>query len=74
MQVMRIEVMVIDMDGLGAEAVKETIENQKYPNYCISPEVKAIEVREIGEWSDGHPLNHRDKADAEYKRLFEVPN
>ena len=74
MQVMRLEVMVIDMDGLGAEAVKETLENQKYPNYCISPEVKVIEVREIGAWSDEHPLNQIDTADAEYRRIFETPN
>jgi hypothetical protein len=73
MKVYKLEVMVIDFDGLGADAIKETIENQKYPNYCISPTVKGIDGREIGEWADAHPLNHRDTADVTYQSLFAAP-
>jgi hypothetical protein len=65
--------MVLDFDGIGAEGIKYEIENTKYANRCISPEVKGCEERDIGEWSDDHPLNHRDKSDAEYNRLF-APN
>jgi len=65
--------MVLDFDGIGAEGIKYEIENTKYANRCISPEVKGCEERDIGEWSDDHPLNHRDKSDAEYRRLF-APN
>jgi hypothetical protein len=72
MQVIKLEVMVIDMDGLGAEEIKFVIENQRYPNYCILPKVRKMEVREIGKWSDDHPLNHSDKQDDEYDRLFEA--
>ena len=70
MQVIKLEVMIIDMDELGAEEIKSVIENQRYPNHCISPDVRKIEVREIGEWSDEHPLNHRNKQEEEYIRLF----
>lgn len=70
MQVIKLEVMIIDFDGLGADEIKSVIENQRYPNDCISPDVRKIEVREIGKWSDEHPLNHRDKSEAEYHRLF----
>ena len=69
MNVMKLEVIVLDMDGLGADGVKEAIENARYPNHCISPEVKEIDVRDIGEWSDDHPLNRTDTADAELRRL-----
>lgn len=70
MQVIKLEVMIIDTDGLGADEIKSVIENQKYPNHCISPNVRKIEVREIGEWSDEHPLNHLNTQELEYTRLF----
>lgn len=70
MQVMKLVVTVIDFDGIGADGVKDAIENARYPNRCISPEVRSVEVRDIGEWSDDNPLNHRDKSEAEYIRLF----
>ena len=69
MQVHKIEVLVIDFDGLGKDELKSFIENTKYPNRCISPEVKSIETKDV-DWSDSHPLNMRDKSDDEYKRLF----
>jgi|CXWL01.1.fsa_nt_gi hypothetical protein len=68
-KVIKLTVLVIDFDGLGADGVKEVIETTSYPNHCISPTVKSIEVREV-EWSSDHPLNIRNLADAEYKRLF----
>lgn len=70
--VYKIEVLVIDFDGLGPKGVQDTIENAHYPNHCISPQVKAVDIRQI-EWSDEHPLNRRDTADAEYQRLFDTP-
>lgn len=69
MNVYKIELCVLDFDCLGEEEIKRVIENQKYPNYCISPVVKTIESREI-EWSDDHPLNKQTTADDEYRRLF----
>ena len=70
MKVMKLELIVLDMDNLGADGVKDAIENARYPNHCISPQVKAIEVRDVGEWTDDHPLNNPGTADAELRRLF----
>ena len=46
------------------------IENQKYPNHCIHPDVKSIETVDVGEWGDDHPLNLNATSEAEYQRLF----
>lgn len=70
MKVYKIEVMIVDMDDIGGEDIRDVIENTRYPNRCIAPEVKAIESRDIGDWHDDHPMNIRDKRDAEYRRLF----
>jgi len=70
MKAYQIELMVLDFDGLGSDGIKAEIENTRYANRCIKPEVMACEERDIGEWSDEHPLNQSDKADAEYHRLF----
>lgn len=73
MKLYKIEIMVLDLDEIGEQEIKDVIENTNYPNRCISPEVKKIEVRDIGEWHDEHLMNMTDKADAEYHRLF-APN
>lgn len=62
--------MVLDFDEVGEAGIKEVIENARYPNRCIAPEVKKIEGRDIGKWHDDQPLNITDQADAEYRRLF----
>jgi len=71
MKVYKVELLVIDFDGLGADGIKTEIENCNYPNDCISPRVQAITERDIGEWNDDNPLNSSITRDAEYKRLFE---
>lgn len=68
-KVYKIELLVIDFDDLGEEAVKDEIENTRYANHCISPTVQKIETREV-DWSDDHPLNDVNKSDEEYKKLF----
>jgi hypothetical protein len=70
MKAYKVELLVIDFDGLDADGVRDTIENVRYPNHCISPQVMALEDRDIGEWDDNNPLNRRDTANAEYRRLF----
>lgn len=71
MKAYKIELFIIDTDRVGEEEIIKTIENARYPNRCISPKVKGVKSVDIGEWDDDHPLNQRDTADAEYKRLFE---
>ena len=70
MNVYKVELLIIDHDGLGAEGIREALEETRYPNRCIMPHVKNIESRDIGEWTDEHPLNKRSTADAAYKELF----
>ena len=71
MQVYKIELLIIDHDGLGAEGIREVLEDTRYPNHCIMPKVKSIEGKDIGEWTDEHPLNKRSTADAAYKEIFQ---
>lgn len=73
MRIYRLEVTVIDHDGLGGPAIIDTIENTKYPNHCIDPMVRSIQERDIGEWHDRHPLNLPEEADDEMGRLFGDP-
>ena len=70
MQVIKLEITVIDHDRIGADGVKDAIENTRYPNRCIAPHVRSVEVRDIGEWRDDHPLNSTKTADDELQRLF----
>jgi hypothetical protein len=68
-QVHRVVLMVIDHDGVGEDGVRDLIEHTKYPNWAIHPDVKSIETREV-EWTDDHPLNRRQTADAAWRELF----
>lgn len=70
MKVFKLEVLVLDFDGLGGEEIKRVLEDQKYPNYCIAPNILTVEEREIGEWSDNHPLNKLDLQKQEVERIF----
>jgi hypothetical protein len=70
MKAYKVEILVIDHDGLGPEGIKDVFENTKFPNWCMYPEVKNITERDIGEWTDCHPLNMHEEQDREYKRLF----
>ena len=69
MRAYKLEVLVIDFDNVGDD-IPSLIENTKYPNWCISPTVIQAESKDIGEWSDDHPLNKNDTMKAEYKKLF----
>jgi hypothetical protein len=66
MQAYKVEVLIIDFEGHGAEEIRSLLENSRY----LAPQVKSIEARDIGEWTDEHPLNKRATADATYKELF----
>lgn len=70
MKAYKVEILIIDHDNLGADGVREALEETRYPNRCIMPKVQSIEGRDIGEWTDEHPLNRRSTAAAAYKELF----
>jgi len=70
MKVHKITLSIIDFEDVGAEEIKNILENQKYPNYRIAPRVEEQEEREIGEFTDDHPLNKMDTAREAFKELF----
>lgn len=70
MQAIKLEILVIDHDGLGVVGVIETIENARYPNHCISPSVMTSKAVDIGEWRDDHPFNNSRTSFDEFKRVF----
>lgn len=72
MKAYKITLLVIDHDEIGREAITDALEHTHYPNHCIAPDVRAVEEADIGEWTDDHPLNRRDTADAAYQALFQA--
>ncbi len=70
MKAYKLEVLIVDHDEIGEETIVSVLENHRYPNRCIAPDVKNVECADIGEWHDDHPLNLYSKSEAEYKRLF----
>jgi len=72
-RVYKIELLVIDHDGIGEAGVKDALENTKYPNHCIAPSVMSVDSHVV-EWDDDHPLNKRSSMRAAYEALFEDGN
>lgn len=70
MKAYEVTVKIIDLDEIGPDEIKAELENARYGNRCISPEVLSIRSADIGEWGDDHPLNRRATAEAEWARLF----
>lgn len=70
MNAFKVEILVIDFDGLGADGIAKQFDTVSFPNDCVTLCVKAITGKDIGEWSDAHPLNKAGICDAEYRRLF----
>ncbi len=70
MKVYKVELSIIDFEEIGEEDIKIMLENTKY----LHPKVISIDSREIGEWSDDHPLNHSSTQLNELKRIFENGN
>lgn len=68
-RVYRMDVVVVDHDQLGPDGARQALENARFPNDCMSPEVIALEEREV-EWCDDHPLNQRDGRRAAVDALF----
>lgn len=70
MKAYKIELLIIDFDGIGSDGISEEILNARYANDCIDPQIKKITESDIGEWHDGHPLNLKSQSTEEYKKLF----
>ncbi len=70
MNAIRIELLIVNTDDVSVDEVVDIIENTKYPNHCIAPRVMACDVREIGKFSDEHPLNKYETMRDEFNKLF----
>jgi len=70
MKAYKVEILIIDHDNVGVAGIIDVLQDSHYPNRCINPRVQSIQSRDIGEWTDEHPLNKRSTADAAYRELF----
>lgn len=70
MRVFKVELMIVDHDGVGEDGVISMLENARYPNRAISPTVMGVKSREI-EWTDDHPLNKFSTMSTALKELFQ---
>jgi len=50
MKAYKLEILIIDLDKVGKDEIVSILENTKYPNWCISPDVKSIEEADIGDF------------------------
>ncbi len=62
-KVYRVVLVVVDAnDELGgSQECRDILENTKYPNWCMAPDVLSVQERDIGEWSDESPFNSSDR-------------
>lgn len=67
MKVYSVTLLVLDLDNLGATDAVQVIKAARCRGLATS--VMDIKEREV-EWSDEHPLNRRDMADAAFEALF----
>ena len=70
MNAYKVELLIINHEGLSEEGIKLELNNVTFPNDCLRPHVMTIDSRGIGEWADDHPLNRRDTMVKFYKDLF----
>ena len=70
MKVHRVVLYVIDFGRLGTGGVKDAIACARFANDCISPKIGDIQTRDIGKWSDEHPLNKRSVSEESWSALF----
>lgn len=70
MKVFKLICLFINHDDLDDEEVADLINDARYPNHIIGPEIMEMTGVEIGPWEDSNPLNSSDTQRAEFDRLF----
>ena len=66
--------LIVNFEGLSGEEIRNHIENVRFPNDCISFRTLSIDYRDIGEWSDEHPLNFETTLLPYYNKNFKEPD
>jgi hypothetical protein len=61
MKAIKIVCLLIDHDELGVEQCLTEINNARYHNHWIGPQVMSHEAVDIGEWDDDHPSNTSER-------------
>ena len=61
MRAYKVTLLILDNEGMDPDEITQTLESQRYPNRCLSPEVLSIYGAEVEDWSDEHPLNQPDQ-------------
>lgn len=69
LRVHRVTLLIVDHDDVGEDEIADIIENVRYPNRCINPQVVTVETREV-QWTDAHPLNADATRDEAFAELF----
>jgi len=64
-----VTIYVLDLDGLGPDGVEEELENTRYANHCMNPEVLNVKTVDVP-FHDDHPLNSRAKCLTWLKEQF----
>lgn len=70
MKVYQITLQAFDFYDYGAEEVKNILEEALHNISNVTINVRSMEEREIGVWTDDHPLNRRETKEWEWRRLF----
>lgn len=70
MKAYKVELLIVDHDELGPDEIVVTLENTKYPNWCIDPIVLTTEEADIGDWEDTHPLNYSTGLRSNTEKFF----
>lgn len=68
-QVHKVTIFVLDMDGLGPKGVAEEFEATRYANHCMSPEVIGMASKWI-DFEDDCPLNQNATHKQAIRELF----
>lgn len=66
MKAYKIEVLVLDFEGVGEGNIVTELENMRF----VSAYAMNTSEADIGQWSDDHPLNHATTWLDEAERLF----
>jgi hypothetical protein len=61
----KIEILVLDFEDSGEEAIKDLVERSRYLNAKVMS-FKSVDI----DWSDDHPLNQSGTSAREYEDLF----
>lgn len=72
MKAYKIVLLFLDHDNVGPDQAALLIENARLPNHIDPGTVMSIEERDIGEWSDEHPLNRLDMQATAFDEMFEA--